>query len=305
MIKKIFCVVAFCSFMFFIGCASGKDLMAPDPIPALSNATYSIDDFNKDYDEYKEYLTEPLQIELATMQRDIMINRIRVVIEGNYRVYETELFGKRALFDTTGDIFELGLSTASTISTVNNVKTILSAILTGVKGSRLSIDKNFFREKTTEIIVSKMRASRDYTKNEIIKKMSHFDAKGYNFEEAWVDLLEFYYAGTLQGGIQALANEAASDAAKASKETKQTTVDRIELTKFTSDERENIREIRKKFNDLYGEKNYTEAKRVLKELGYSVEAETDVFIALDEQIKKIPGDRSLVKKLMRALKIEK
>lgn len=227
-----------------------------------------------------------------------MISRIRADIEANYREYETLLFAGQAGFNVWSDTVELALSLATTVAGDKGAKTVLGAVLTAIKGERLSIDKNFFREKTSEMIISKMQANRDRVKNRILDKMVKLPADSYTFEEALVDLIEYFNAGTLQGAIVSLANEAGKDAVEAKKGTEAIEVFRT----ATSKEVVSLEAIRSGFDELLtswkpvqtdatkSKPILDKAKNALRELGVPFK-ETDsgqtIFELLNVQIRKV------------------
>jgi hypothetical protein len=185
----------------------------PAPLNYGSATAYTRDAFNTDYAVYKTDLREN-RLTDARVHRDAMINRIEVDVEANYREFEAALASTRSGIDTGADVVELGLSAAIGVVGGTDVKDLLAASLTGFKGTRLSFDKNFFREKTTEAVISQMQAYRESMRNRITTKLS-LDVIHYSFEEAWRDLVEYFYAGTLQAALQQLANEAGKAATAA------------------------------------------------------------------------------------------
>jgi len=198
------------------GCIHINRPAVPVTVSPRGQGAYSAADFKAAYAQYQAAVKAG-QFDQAKVERDAMINRIEVDIESNYREYEGKLEATRAALTTVGDATELGVSAAIGVVGATDVKDLLSAALTSLKGSRLSFDKNFFREKTTEILISKMEASRDAIRNRITQKMD-LDVGKYPFEEAWRDLVEFFYAGTLQSAIVQLGNDAGAAAAAARKQ---------------------------------------------------------------------------------------
>lgn len=304
----------------------------------FATALYSIPEFTTHYSAYREAMGLPsvqipsskpdaktVSITSATTKtavfdllkarqlRDLMINRIRVDIEINYREYESKLFFNRGESNLGGDFLELGLAFAGTVSKGERAKSVLASALSGIRGTRLSYDKNFFREKTIEIIVSQMQTSREGVKNNILNKMARLPADRYTFEEAWVDLAEFFYAGTLQGGIQALANQAGKSAVDAQAETK-----RLELIRTaTPDEVITIERITDSYellkarhaavrNDAAQAKPFVDqAKAVLAEMKVELsgtEADTKVFELLEEEFRKTIRQRDRLPKLATAFR---
>ena len=148
-----------------------------------------------------------------------MIGRIIAHVQVNYKKYEESIFYNRALFDTGSDILGIAVTTAATISNGERVKSILAATATALTGSHLSISKNYFREKTTEILVTKMQAARESTRARITRNML-LPVSQYSIEAALSDLVDFFYAGTLQGALLALSQQVGEQAEQARTEAK-------------------------------------------------------------------------------------
>jgi len=173
---------------------------------------YTVKTFNDDYAVYKTDYDKP-DLVAATLLRDRMIKRIEFDIERNFMEYKRVLFLNRAGFNVAADFFEIGLGLATTVTTGAGAKTVLGAVLTAFKGDRLSFDQNYFREKTTETLILKMEADRTEVGNRINDKMSKLQADKYTFEEALVDLVDLFDAGTLQGALVSLAADTGKQAA--------------------------------------------------------------------------------------------
>ncbi|HEU5451082.1 MAG TPA: hypothetical protein VFU76_03805 [Terriglobales bacterium] len=208
-------------------CSAGCIHVNRPPVPPTVDTTaeYPADEFRKDYAAYQAAVkngTAP-DLQSARLLRNQMVNRIEVDIEKHYREFEQSLTSGRSGLEVGSDVVELGLSSAIGVVGATDIKDLLAASLTGFHGTRLSVDKNIFREKTTEILISQMQASRDSVRNRITQKISGIDVSGYPFEEAWRDLVEFFYAGTLPGALQQLQNDAGHAAAAARQEA--TTID--------------------------------------------------------------------------------
>jgi len=234
-----------------ITCLTGCVHINRPPIPATldpgNQAKYSVDAFNQAYTNYQQLLQSG-EYEKAKLQRDSIINRIEVDVEGNYREYEGKLSSTRATVDTLSDVTQLGLSAETGVIGNVDIKDMLAASLTAFKGSKLSFDKNFFREKTTEILISKMQASRDKVRNRITTKMA-LPVQQYAFEEAWRDLVEFFYSGTLQSALVQLANDAGADAAAAKKQ-----AETIDIKRASTEEEAKLAvRIRSNFAKLYNQ----------------------------------------------------
>lgn len=94
-----------------------------------------------------------------------------------------------------------------------------------------------------------MQAYRDTVRNRITQKMTQLDAKKYPFEEAWRDLVEFFYAGTLQAALQQLANQAGTSATQAKDESQHIDIQRA----VTAEQEQAAVRIRTKYAQLYND----------------------------------------------------
>lgn len=257
---------------------------------------YDLNDFNADHAAYKTAYKDKNWAE-ARRLRDYMVNRIKVDIEMNYRAYETAVFFDRANTSVGGDFLALGLGVATGISNPARVKTVLATVATGFQGLRLSYDKNLFREKTSEIIITKMQAHRTRVKNHILSGMKN-SVEVYAFEEAWADLTEFFYAGTLQGGLQALAQDAGKDAADQREQTEKLfRTPTVEELTTLEDIREGFQELRREWRSKTDKEQARavadKARDALRELKVPLGNETDeqVFNLLNAQIRETRDQR--------------
>jgi hypothetical protein len=147
----------------------------------------------------------------AVKYRNKMAYSISAEIDYAFYDYETKLFLNEGQFHVAADFLQLGVTAASTVSIGARGKTILGALLTGVTGMNLSIDKNFFQQKTVQAIASSMEANRDQVKTTMLKQLEK-STTDYPFAAARADLIRYFYAGTLIAGLQKLGQTAATDA---------------------------------------------------------------------------------------------
>ncbi|MEE9393141.1 MAG: hypothetical protein V3W41_11610 [Planctomycetota bacterium] len=185
--------------------------LAPIPPEVMTEKSfaliYTIKDFEADCESYKD---EP-DADQRRAIRDRMTHRVMAVIARNYGQYESDFFAGRAATATGFDVINLGMDAAIAITGGKHTKTVLGALATAIHGTGLSLDKNFFRDKTSESILAMMRAERARVETEIQKKLLLEDSK-YIFEEAWRDLVSLFYAGTVPSALITLASEAGEKA---------------------------------------------------------------------------------------------
>ncbi len=290
------------------GCANNlrpnyPAVLDPDGAPSK----YPVADFNKDATDYRTALAAG-NISEATAIRDRIVFRAKSEIQGNYNQFKLKFFENRASFDTFADWTELMLAGATTITIGERSKTVLGAVLTAAKGGRLSVEKNWFREKTTESLLSAMQAERD-GKWAIITKKLNGDAKAYGFDEAWGDLVDLFYAGTLESALSSIAAKTgnAAEVSKGEKKEAETErANRISLTSATKEEIETVEKLTDELGKLADENatdreaNRARARAILKAYGKSIADGVDPFQALSDEIITLEPGSEKLKALSRA-----
>lgn len=230
-----------CSF----GCAESRLrparplVMQPSVDGAVGMMHYTVAELNSHREQYDAALSgQPMNVTKATFWRDRMISRVRADIRWHSGEFDEKLRERMAEWETFADFGELGLALATTITGGESTKTVLGAVMTAVKGGRISVDKNYFREKGSEAIISMLRANRIEKDALIVRKMSSMNASKYTFEEAWNDLVDLYYAGTLTSAFQRLADQAGAKAEQAAGEMKEAEENRVRAAVFNLSDRD-------------------------------------------------------------------
>lgn len=198
--------------------------VAPKMPPTLASPApiaYSGKEFDADVTAYRGAV-QAGDVAGARQRRDTIVYRVLAQVDAAYGAFEVNLDVRRAGAQTAGDAAQLGVTAAATVVGASGVKDILTATATALEGTRLSFDKNYFEQKTTEALVSQMRASRSGMKAQLLSNLGHRDVASYPLEAAWVDLIGYYYAGTIPAALVEIANHAGSDAVKADQDLKDT-----------------------------------------------------------------------------------
>ncbi len=185
-----------------------KNLSSPAPI------LYSPAEFDTDVHRYREAVRAG-DLKTARTERDQIVFRVMAQIESAYGHFEASLTTSRAAALTGADAGQLGLTAAATIVGSSGVKDILTATAVALQGTRLSFDKNFFEQKTTESLIAQMRASRRTEQAQMLRSLAHRDVASYPLENAWTDLVRYYYAGTIPSALVEISSKAGADAVKA------------------------------------------------------------------------------------------
>jgi len=212
-------------------------------------------------DDVKKYHDSTDQASKKAL-RDQIVYGLMADIEYLYRDYAGNLFVNNAWFNVGGDFLELGLGTASTLGNGARTKTILSALGSAVAGQRISVDKNFFRQRTIEAIVNAMEARRSAVEKRIIDSLQK-TVELYPFEAALKDLREYFFAGTLEGGLTEMQQQTAA-AAKAN----------LQLVEATKETLATATSINKSLSQMSVSKDYTNLITFLQAMGKNVSKTT-------------------------------
>lgn len=211
---RAFCA---CFFSFAVAWTSGCLRVAPKmprPLAYAAPIKYSSNEFDADLANYHASVANG-KLDAAKTQRNQIVFRIMAQIDAAYGGFELNLSTRRAGAQTGSDAAALGLTAAATVVGATGVKDILSATSTALQGTRLSFDKNFFEEKTTESLISQMRAARKTLQAQILLSLSTRDVNSYPLEAAWIDVVNYYYAGTIPSALVDIASKTGKDAVNA------------------------------------------------------------------------------------------
>ncbi len=261
---------------------------------SISTPVYKDSDFSGDVANYRA-ATDPAKLDLvaAKAYRDRIVYGMMADIEYLFRDYEGNLFINSAKFNIGGDFLELGLSTAATLGNGARTKTILSALGSAAAGNRISIDKNFFRQRTFEAIVNAMEARRSAVEKRILDQLQK-SADLYPFEAALKDLREYFFAGTLEGGLTELQQETGAAA--------RTNLHRVEATKEMLTEATAINHSLAKISTT---KDYSKLIKFLRAMGKNVDdktSESDLQQAYRDVANAALDDPELMKKFREEIK---
>lgn len=193
------------------GCRSNMGPKMPKELGAPALYLYPKDQFQQDVQTYRTDVASG-QLDAAKAMRNQMAYRVMADIESNYGSFEMKLSSGRAIQATLADATTLGLTAATTVVGASDVKDILAATGTAFQGTWTSYDKNFFQQKTTEALIAQMRASRKTKLAQLITGLATRDVTSYPWDAVWIDLVDFYYAGTVPSAMVEIASNAGSNA---------------------------------------------------------------------------------------------
>lgn len=203
--------------LLFTGCPAQSTKPTTPNVIVTRIANYELQKFDADLSAY-EAAVNASDWDKAKIIRDASVYRLKRNVDMNYGDFESALFSKRATTNVLFDIAEIAANTGINVSNGARAKNILSAALAGFKGGRGSFDENFFQSQSIQTVISKMQASRARVGSRIGQNLGSLGPQVYSLDEALGDVIEYFYAGTLQHGLQELSQQAGADALQAKSE---------------------------------------------------------------------------------------
>lgn len=217
--SKTYGLSLFLCLLLLCGCRKHLSIVAPPPPDAMTGA-YTPEQFKQDLSDYNLALTgknatgtAAPNLPEATRLRNKMVYSLMDNIELVYGEYTLRLYSGKGTEAIVSDTLTLGLSSAATIATHAPTKTVLSTLSTAFGGLALSVDKNLFSQQSYAIIAVAMQTRRDKFRDSITTNLTTRDASSYPWEAAKRDLIVYFYAGTIAGGLQELQEETGTAAA--------------------------------------------------------------------------------------------
>ena len=191
------------------GCHQQRFSIAAPPPPTVDPGLYTQSNFSDDNTTYKTVTTAgaTFNADLAKQARNNLTYGLMADIEVVYGQYYNHLFTSQGSIAIGSDALTLGLTSAASIATNAATKTIFSALGTGVTGVGLSVEKNLFAQQSFAVIAVAMQTRRDKIRTAIITNLN-LDVTSYPLWAARRDLVSYFNAGTLPGGLQELQEEA-------------------------------------------------------------------------------------------------
>ena len=154
--------------------------------------------------------------------RDEVINGQVHVIDLNYADFVHSLSEDSSTVNLGTDIILLAFNSASMVATAATPKTILTSISAGIAGTKTSVDKNYFYEKTMPALISQMSAARKAVLVTIRRGLM-LPTDEYSLAQALIDTDGYYEAGTLLSAIADITEASSATAAASDDELRELT----------------------------------------------------------------------------------
>lgn len=139
--------------------------------------------------------------------RNGFIETRTALIDQAYAGFRQTLYTQRVGMNVGVDLATLGLNAVGAVTGSASAKTGLHALSGGLIGSKASIDKNVFFDRTMPALLAQMEAQRSALRLRMMGGMM-VDPDRYPLMQARADLEEYYAAGTMVGAIGSITTQA-------------------------------------------------------------------------------------------------
>lgn len=194
------------------GCSTNRPILGGPNKPAILKEVKNVSTFeyrNKSAKNY--YVTVYKDASDKEAVRNQILSDLMTIIDSNYHSYEDNLRNDKSTQEFLADLATLGLTAAATVSGGEETKTILSAIATGVVGVNTAANKEYFQNNAIQALQLQMRAARSKVETSLIKGMKQ-SIKDYPLEAGIRDIVQYYYAGSLNDALISLVQNSGSEA---------------------------------------------------------------------------------------------
>ncbi len=261
-----------------VGCAAFRYAGGPPPSYNVDEDLRQLEKHFKPATAIEDYYSAP-----TPKKRNEVISARLVMINLEYLKWLRKISADKQFLDTATDVLVLSLNLTATVTGGETAKTILAAISAGVTGSKVSIDKHYYFEKTMPALIAEMNAGRKVVLEHILRNLSA-SLDDYSFEQALADIYDYYQAGTLTGAVMSIQAEAGAREKEADEKIQW-------LSKESPEEKEAVITVRKIIERIKsGELNDDEKKKVysaMSSLGIQVQTENEAAMNLLRMLQRV------------------
>jgi hypothetical protein len=205
--KALLIVVAWALLLVLNGCQALKATGGPDMPFSVDDDLTAIIGTAKIGSVEKLYSDANGDEAKQRKARDDFVMARLAVVDLKYLKFIGSLTANKHELDAATDISTLTLNIAGTLTGGLQAKTNLAAAAAAITGSKASVDKNFFYEKSVDALVATMNAQRKEKLVSILHSLEG-DTASYPLAAAIRDTHDYYQVGTLQGAVTAIQNDA-------------------------------------------------------------------------------------------------
>jgi hypothetical protein len=198
----------FAAALLATGCQTVRNGGAPTESFNLDNDIRALSvHFNGPTTIHDYYAIEDEAGRLAS--RNKFISGRLALIDLNYLQYVRALTTDKQLANIGTELANMSLGLAGTLVGGVRAKTNLAAAATGLGGTKTTIDKEVYYEKSMDALIGSMNAARKELLVEILTGLATKKVDDYPFEVALARLDEYYMAGTIKGALAFITTQAA------------------------------------------------------------------------------------------------
>ncbi len=139
--------------------------------------------------------------------RNGFIETRTALIDQDYAGFRQTLYTQRVGMNVGVDLATLGLNAIGAVTGSLPAKTGLHALSGGLIGSKASVDKNVFFDRTMPALLAQMEAQRSAVRLRLLGGMMVAPER-YPLMQARADLEDYYIAGTMVGAIGSITTQA-------------------------------------------------------------------------------------------------
>lgn len=191
--------------LLLTGCASIDS--APPRFAAGETALSDADKyFAKVLDDYAKATDDAKRAAI----RNAFIETRAALIDQAYSGFRQTMYSQRVGMNVGVDLATLGLAAAGAATASEQAKTGLHALSGALIGSKASIDKNVFFDRTLQALLAQMEAMRGTVRLRLLAGMGE-GTQRYPLMQARADIEEYYLAGSVLGAIGGITNQALNE----------------------------------------------------------------------------------------------
>jgi len=192
--------------MLVVGCGCSHMAGRPDRPKYFADVTKI--DTALHFETIEQLYNSPAPESDKRGHRDQYIRDALRVYDAKYEEFLDDLVNARKGLNAGADITSIALDTASVLATPASTKSLLAGLSAITTGSKIAIDKAYFYDQTLPAIVQQMEANRQAILAKIEEGLTQ-PSDQYKLDDALRDLRLYYNAGTIDGALIAIQQQAA------------------------------------------------------------------------------------------------
>jgi hypothetical protein len=161
------------------------------------------------------------ELDSSGATRNELLSDLILLVDLNYYHWEKLVYDKKAYTDFGSAVTATTLSSVSALVGANEIKTILSAISSGITSTGVTFNSKVLQDQSVTAILAKMRANRATQFLKLRASMTALDAAGnpigptplsrYSVRQGLIDIALYYNSGTFVSAIQDIVEKAAAE----------------------------------------------------------------------------------------------